>query len=192
MLPVCRQNRIAMLIGSTGLEKSDHAMIDEAAREIAVLQATNTSLGVAVLNRLIAQAANLLGDDYDIEILEAHHRQKKDAPSGTAMTLADTLLRATGRDDSALRFERHSSTEPRKAGEIGMQSLRMGDEVEAHTVYFATAGERLELTHRAHTRNTFTAGALRAAEWLSDKPAGRYAFADVLGLWPIIVRQENS
>src|SRR5688572_18484818 len=128
-LDTCRARGIAMLIGTTGLRDDDHAAINAASRDIAILQATNMSLGVAVLNKLVAQAAKILGDDYDIEVLEAHHRFKKDAPSGTAMSLAESILRATGKSKSDLVFDRHGDDVARRRGEIGMHALRIGDEI---------------------------------------------------------------
>jgi 4-hydroxy-tetrahydrodipicolinate reductase len=157
-------------------------MIDQAAREIAVLQAPNMSLGVAVLNRIAGEVARMLGDEYDIEIVEGHHRFKKDAPSGTAMGLAEAILNATGKARDVLLFDRHGDNVPRKRGQIGMHALRMGDEVGRHTAYFAALGERLELTHVATNRDTFVHGALRAAAWLANQKPGRYRIADVLGL----------
>jgi len=181
-LSACRKRKIAMLIGTTGLGPADHQLIDQAASDIPVLQASNMSLGVAVLNKLAAQAAQILGDDYDIEIVEAHHRFKKDAPSGTAMSLADAILNATHKTRDALTHDRHGDDVPRQRGEIGMHSLRIGDDVGRHTAYFAALGERLELTHVATNRDTFVHGALRAAKWLASQKPGRYTINDVLGL----------
>jgi 4-hydroxy-tetrahydrodipicolinate reductase len=181
-LKVCRDHKIAMLIGTTGLTDADHASIDQAARDIAVLQAPNMSLGVAVLFRIAGEVAKLLGDDYDTEIVEGHHRFKKDAPSGTAMGLAESILKATSKSKESLVFDRHGDEVTRKRGEIGMHSLRIGDEVGKHTAYFAALGERLELTHVATNRDTFVHGALRAATWLAQQKPGRYRIADVLGL----------
>jgi 4-hydroxy-tetrahydrodipicolinate reductase len=181
-LKVCRDRGIAMLIGTTGLSDADHASIDQAARDIAVLQSPNMSLGVAVLFRIAGQLAKMLGDEYDIEIVEAHHRFKKDAPSGTAMGLAEAILHATGKTRDALVFDRHGDDVVRGRGEIGMHALRVGDEVGRHTALFAALGERIELTHVATNRDTFVRGALRAATWLARQNSGRYRIADVLGL----------
>ncbi|MBC8105541.1 MAG: 4-hydroxy-tetrahydrodipicolinate reductase [Anaerolineae bacterium] len=181
-LKVCRDRRIAMLIGTTGLHQVDHAAIDRAAEDIPILQATNMSVGVAVLNKLVAQAAKMLGDDYDVEILESHHRFKKDAPSGTGMSLAESILSATGKTKEDLAFGRHGDDVPRRRGEIGIHSLRIGDETGRHVVHFASLGERLELGHVATNRDTFVHGALRAAEWLAKQKAGRYQIGDVLGM----------
>ncbi len=182
LIPVCRSRKIAMVIGTTGLQASDHQLIDEAARDVAILQAPNMSLGVNLLFKVAANMAKVLGDDYDIEITELHHRFKKDAPSGTAMGIADAILKSTGKTRDALVMDRHGDDCPRKRGEIGMQALRVGDEVGKHTVYFGALGERLELTHTATTRDTFVHGALKAAAWLSGRKPGRYTMADVLGL----------
>jgi 4-hydroxy-tetrahydrodipicolinate reductase len=181
-LKVCRDQKIAMLIGTTGLTDADHASIDQAASDIAVLQAPNMSMGVAVLFRIAGEVAKLLGDDYDMEIVESHHRFKKDAPSGTAMGLAEAILKATGKTKDALVFDRHGDDVIRKRGEIGMHALRIGDDAGKHTAYFAALGERLELTHVATNRDTFVQGALRAATWLASQKPGRYRIADVLGL----------
>jgi 4-hydroxy-tetrahydrodipicolinate reductase len=181
-LAACREKGVAMLIGTTGLQPSDHALIDEAARDIPVLQAPNMSLGVNVLFRIAAQVARLLGDDYDIEIVEGHHRFKKDAPSGTAMGLAEAILKSTGQASDALVYDRHGDEAVRRRGEIGMHALRIGDEVGRHTAYFATLGERLELTHVATSRDTFVHGALRCARWLAAQGAGRYSIDQMLGL----------
>jgi 4-hydroxy-tetrahydrodipicolinate reductase len=181
-LKTCSDREIAMVIGTTGLQEADHAAIDRAAERIPILQAPNMSLGVNVLFRIAAQVARMLGEEYDIEIIEAHHRFKKDAPSGTAMGLADAILKATGKKRDALLYDRHGEDVPRKPGQIGMHSLRMGDDVGRHTVNFAALGERLELTHVATNRDTFVHGALRAAKWLADRKPGRYGMADVLGI----------
>jgi 4-hydroxy-tetrahydrodipicolinate reductase len=143
----------------------------------------NTSTGVNVLLRLVAEAARALGPAYDIEIVEAHHRAKRDAPSGTALRLAEAAAEATGRDlEKTARYERHGDIGPRTAVEIGIQTVRGGDVVGDHTVYFLGMGERIELTHRASSRDTFAVGAVRAALWLAGRPAGLYDMRDVLGL----------
>lgn len=181
-LKTCRDRGIAMVIGTTGLQAGDLATIDQAAADIPVLQAPNMSLGVNLLFKVAAEVAKRLGDDYDIEIVEGHHRFKKDAPSGTAIGLADAILNATGKTRDALVYDRHGDDCVRRRGEIGMHALRVGDEVGRHTAYFAALGERLELTHVATNRDTFVHGALRAAEWLAGRKPGRYSIADVLGL----------
>ena len=180
-LAACRERRIPFVSGTTGLDAGDYDLLDQAAADIAVLHATNTSLGVAVLNKLAADAARMLGDDYDVEIVESHHRHKKDAPSGTADTLAKTLLAALNRHEADLQFGRHGMS-PRRPQSVGVHSLRLGDVVGEHAVHFAADGERLALTHAATSRDTFARGALRAARWIVARPPGRYAMSDVLGL----------
>lgn len=181
-LKTCSDRGIAMVIGTTGLQEPDHAAIDRASERIAILQAPNMSLGVNVLFRIAAQVASMLGQEYDIEITEAHHRFKKDAPSGTAMGLADAILGATGKKRDSLVYDRHGDDVTRKPGQIGMHALRVGDEVGRHTAYFAALGERLELTHVATNRDTFVHGALRAAKWIAGRKPGRYGMTDVLGI----------
>lgn len=181
-LKVCRDRGIAMVVGTTGLQDADHAAIDRAAEVIPILQAPNMSLGVNLMFKIVGQVAKMLGDDYDIEIVEGHHRFKKDAPSGTAMGIADAILKATGKSKDALAYDRHGDDVVRKRGDIGLHALRLGDEIGKHTAYFASLGERLEITHVATNRDTFAHGALRAATWLSTQKPGRYSIADVLGL----------
>ena len=181
-LKTCRDRGIALLIGTTGLQPTDQAAIDQAAADIPIIQAPNMSLGVNLLFKIAGEVAKMLGDDYDIEIIEGHHRFKKDAPSGTAMGIADAILKATGKVKDSLVFDRHGDHAERKRGDIGMHALRIGDEVGRHTAYFAALGERLELTHVATNRDTFVHGALRAAKWLANQKPGRYTIADVLGL----------
>ncbi len=179
---VCINNRIPLFTGTTGLGQTHEAVLSEAALDIAVLHATNTSVGVAVLNRVAAEMTRLLGGDYDIEIVEQHHRHKKDAPSGTAATLARRLLDATDRSPRDLKYGRHTESERRLQSSIGIHSLRMGDVIGTHTVHFAGEGERLEISHVATNRDTFVRGALRGAAWLAGKPARRYTIEDVLGI----------
>jgi 4-hydroxy-tetrahydrodipicolinate reductase len=181
-LKSCRDRGIAMVIGTTGLQEQDHAAIERAAGDVAVLQAPNMSLGVNVLFKIAGEVARMLGDDYDKEVVEGHHRFKKDAPSGTAMGLADAILKAMGKTRDSLIYDRHGDDVVRKRGDVGMHALRIGDEVGRHTAYFAALGERLELTHVATNRDTFAHGALRAAKWLAGQKPGRYAMADLLGL----------
>jgi 4-hydroxy-tetrahydrodipicolinate reductase len=179
----CRQKGCALVIGTTGLSDTDQQAIDAAAKTIAILQAPNMSLGVNLLIALAAQVARQLGDGYDIEIAETHHRFKKDAPSGTALALLDAVVTATGRNrDTDTVYGRHGIGPARPSAQIGVHALRMGDAVGEHTVYFAGLGERLELHHLATSRDVFVRGALRAAKWLAGKPAGRYHMTDVLGL----------
>ena len=180
-LHVCVSHRIPMVIGTTGLTKSDHHKINEAALVIPILQAANTSMGVAVLNLMAGKMAKLL-DDFDIEIVETHHRFKKDSPSGTAMALADRILEATGKTRSDLHIGRSETSEARETGKIAIHSLRVGDVTGTHSVHFGGDGERLEITHSATSRDVFAQGALRAAAWLAGRGAGRYRIEDVLGV----------
>jgi 4-hydroxy-tetrahydrodipicolinate reductase len=181
-LKICQEQKIAMVIGTTGLQPSDHALIDAAAKDIAVLQAGNMSLGVSVMCKIVGEVARMLGDAYDVEVVEGHHRFKKDAPSGTAEMIAASILDALKRDKTNLVHGRHGAECTRTPKEVGMHSLRMGDEVGLHTAYFGGLGERLEITHKATSRDTFVHGALKAAEWLAKQKPGRYTIGDVLGL----------
>ncbi|MFG0250205.1 MAG: 4-hydroxy-tetrahydrodipicolinate reductase [Phycisphaeraceae bacterium JB051] len=179
----CVAAKTALVIGTTGLTPEIHAKIDEAGKSIAILQAPNMSLGVNLLFALAVQVAKQLGDDYDIEITEAHHRFKRDAPSGTAMGIAESICKATGKDIvKDVVHGRHGDDVQRKRGEIGMHALRVGSEVGRHSAFFANLGEELELTHKAFSRDVFVHGALKAAKWLDGKEPGRYGMADVLGL----------
>lgn len=181
-LKVCRDRKIAMVIGTTGLLDADHAAIDQASRDTAILQAGNMSLGVTVMCKIVAEVAKMLGDDYDVEVMEAHHRFKKDAPSGTAEMIASSIMKALNRTKSDLQHGRHGGDCTRTQKEIGMHSLRLGDEVGLHTAYFGGLGERLEITHKASSRDTFVRGALRAAKWLKEQKPGRYTIGDMLGI----------
>jgi 4-hydroxy-tetrahydrodipicolinate reductase len=182
LLPVCVDRKIAMLIGTTGLTPADHELISKAAASIPILQATNTSLGVTVLLAVAAQVARQLGQAYDIEIVEAHHNQKKDAPSGTALSLAESICKATNRDPQKHLVHGRSGDAPRIPNTIGMHAVRMADVVGEHTIYYATPGERIEIKHVATNRDTFARGALRAAAFLAGKQPGRYTMNDVLGV----------
>ena len=179
---VCHRRRIAMLVGTTGLTSEDQATIDTCAHHIAILPATNTSLGVAVLNHVAATMTKMLGDEFDIEIVETHHKYKKDAPSGTARTLADHVLAARSLSSDALQHGRVGDDATRRTGSVGMHSLRLGDVVGEHVVHFGIEGERLSVSHQATSRDTFVKGALRAAAWLAGKGAGKYRIEDVLGI----------
>jgi 4-hydroxy-tetrahydrodipicolinate reductase len=173
----------ALVIGTTGLSADDRARITQAAAKVAIVLSPNMSVGVNVLLRLVADAARALGPDYDIEVLEAHHRAKRDAPSGTALRLAEALAEATGRDlAETARYERHGDIGPRPGREIGLQTIRGGDVVGDHTVFFLGLGERVEITHKASSRETFARGAVRAALWLAGRPPGLHDMRDVLGL----------
>ena len=181
-LELCRAQGVALVVGTTGLTDADHAAIDAVAKQIPILQAPNMSLGVNLLFTLAGQIAATLGDDYDIEITEAHHRFKQDAPSGTALGLAQAICDATGKDIQNDVSHGRSGAQPRRTGEIGMHALRLGDVVGRHTVSFATLGEEVQISHQASTRDVFVRGALRAAAWLAGRPKGRYHMKDVLGL----------
>ena len=172
-----------ILIGTTGLDAGHHQAIDAAAQKIAVLQAANTSLGVNLLTHLVREAATRLGEDWDIEIVEMHHRMKADAPSGTALLLGRAAAEGRGVDlDQVSDRGRDGITGPRARGAIGFAALRGGSVAGEHQVIFAAEGERIELGHRAESRAVFARGALRAALWLHDRPPSRYTMADVLGL----------
>ncbi len=172
-----------IVIGSTGLDAAGLAAVDAAALRIPLVYAANYSSGVTLLRRLAALTAAALDEDFDVEILEAHHRNKQDAPSGTALALGESV--ATGRGVSLAEqavYTREGITGARERGSIGFQTLRGGDIVGEHTVLFAGDGERVELTHRASSRETFARGALRAGRWLIGQAPGRYDMEDVLGL----------
>lgn len=173
---------IPMLIGTTGLQSEHHVAIQQAAKSIPVIQAPNTSLGINLLSDLVEQAAARLGPDWDIEILEMHHRHKVDAPSGTALMLGQSAAKGRGSTLQELsRFDRISEhPHAREAGTIGYASLRGGSVAGEHVVIFAGEGERLELGHRAESRMIFARGALAAARFLVGKPAGLYTMRDVI------------
>ena len=173
----------ALVVGTTGLGDGARGALDQAAKRVPVVYATNYSVGITVLRAVVAEAARALGPAYDIEIVEAHHRNKRDAPSGTALTLAEAVATATGRQlATAARYVRQGDVGPRTAGEIGLQTVRGGDVIGDHTVFFLGNGDRLEITHRATNRDTFAVGAVRAALWLAGRPAAMYDMRSVLGL----------
>lgn len=174
----------AMVIGTTGLSADELATLKETAdANFPCVQAPNMAVGVNVLFKLVEKAAAVLGDAYDVEIVEAHHRMKKDAPSGTALKLGEMAAGALGRDLSKVGvFERNGIIGERTDQEIGIQTIRAGDIVGEHTVYFAGAGERIEISHRAHSRDNFARGAALAAAWVAGRPNGVYTMFDVLGL----------
>jgi len=172
--------RRPLVIGTTGHSAGQRGMIENVARSVPVVLASNFSVGVNALFWLTRKATELLGPGFDLEIVEMHHRMKKDAPSGTAKTLAEILQKA--RKTDKVRHGREGDLGERDPSEIGIHSIRGGDAVGDHTVVFAGPGERLELTHRASSRDTFAKGALRAARWVVDRPPGLYSMQDVLGL----------
>jgi 4-hydroxy-tetrahydrodipicolinate reductase len=172
-----------MVIGSTGFSAEQVQKARELTRNIACVLAPNMSMGVNVLFKIVADVARMLGDGFDIEIVEAHHRFKKDAPSGTALKLAQVAAEALERDlDQVGVYARHGLIGERAQKEIGIQTVRAGDIVGEHTVTFGGMGERIELTHRAHSRENFARGALRAAAWVVSQPPGLYDMQNVLGI----------
>lgn len=177
----CRAHGVAFVSGTTGLDAVQRAAIGEAVREIPVLHAVNFSLGIAVLTRVLRDAAAAL-PDWDLEILEAHHARKGDAPSGTALALGRAAAAARGQDfESIAVLSREGQVGARVTGSIGFAAIRAGDIVGEHTAMLAAAGERLELSHRATDRSIFARGALTAAAWLAGKPSGTYSIDDVIG-----------
>lgn len=179
----CVENAIALVIGTTGLSKTQMEGVRNAAAKIPLLQATNMSVGMNILFSIIGKVAALAGPEYDVEIVEAHHRFKRDAPSGTALTLAENIAAATGRAfPDCLVHGRHGTDTLRSKGTIGMHAIRAGDITGEHAVMLSTTGETLTLSHSAHSRENFVRGALRAALWLSGRPPGLYSMQDVLGL----------
>lgn len=185
VIQACINARTALVLGTTGLAAQAEAALEDAAGVLPVLVAANTSIGVAVLRHLAAEATRLLGGTYDIEIVEMHHRHKVDAPSGTATMLAEAIADVRELDPKAAAVcGREGRVGPRSADEIGVMTLRGGEVIGDHTVHFAGAADRIELTHRALDRSLFARGAVHAAKWLveSRPNAGRYGMADVLGL----------
>jgi 4-hydroxy-tetrahydrodipicolinate reductase len=179
-LEACARARVAALICTTGLAADVYSRADELAREIPVLIAANTSLGVTLLAELVRQAAQVLPGEFDIEIVEAHHRHKKDAPSGTALALGRSAAAGRGQSlDDTARWARHGVA-PRQQGEIGFAVVRGGDIVGDHSVLFAGPAERLVLSHQATDRAIFARGAVAAASWLAGQPAGRYEMRDFI------------
>jgi 4-hydroxy-tetrahydrodipicolinate reductase len=182
-LELVAQNGARAVIGTTGFSAAQRAEIGELAKRAAIVLSPNMSVATNVAFKLLATMAKALGDDYDIEITEIHHRFKKDAPSGTALRMAEVVAEALGRDlDQVAVYGRQGLPGERTRPEIGILSLRSGDVVGEHTVSFGTLGERLELVHRAHNRDTYARGALRAARFIAARPPGLYSMADVLGL----------
>jgi len=180
---VCAESKKAIVIGTTGHSGKERAEIEKRKAKIPMVWASNFSTGVNTLFWLTRRAAEILGPEFDLEIVEIHHRLKKDAPSGTARSLAEILAKVRKLQlDSAVRHGRVGIVGGRTAGEIGIHSIRGGDVVGDHTVIFASAGERLELTHKASSRETFANGALRAALWVVKQKPGLYDMQDVLGL----------
>jgi 4-hydroxy-tetrahydrodipicolinate reductase len=179
----CLLSNCKMVIGTTGLNDKDQAKLKSAANEIAIVFAPNMSIGVNLCFKLLETASNVIGEDADVEIIEAHHRDKKDAPSGTAIRMGEIVAEMTDRNlkDCAV-YGREGTTDSRDKNSIGFETIRAGDIVGDHTVIFATAGERVEITHKATSRKTFASGAVRAAKWLVDKEKGLFDMQDVLNL----------
>jgi 4-hydroxy-tetrahydrodipicolinate reductase len=181
VLPLCVERRIPLVVATTGHTTQQKKDIEEAAHETALLMAPNMSLSVNILFHLVRKTAEMVrGKDFDIEIIERHHRFKKDAPSGTALHFARVIQEALG--EGEIKHGREGITGERPRHEIGMHALRVGDNVGEHTIVFSTLGETLELTHKGHTRDSYAKGALLAAKFLAGKPAGRYSMNDVLGI----------
>lgn len=182
-LEVCRQHGKAMVIGTTGLGDEQKASIKKAGKDIGIVFAPNMSVGVNLCLRLLELAARVMGDDADIEIIEAHHRHKVDAPSGTALRMGEVVAAALGRDlEEVAVYGREGQTGPRNPKTIGFETIRAGDVVGEHSVWFATEGERIEIVHKASSRMTFAKGAVRAAGWLVGQGKGLFDMQDVLGL----------
>jgi 4-hydroxy-tetrahydrodipicolinate reductase len=182
-LQVCRALGVAMVIGTTGFTEAQKAEIDAASKDIAIMMAPNMSVGVNVTLKLLEMAAKALSTGYDIEIIEAHHRHKVDAPSGTALKMGEVIAAALGRDlkDCAV-YAREGVTGERDPSSIGFATIRGGDIVGDHTVLFAGTGERIEISHKSSSRATYAQGSLRAVRFLADKKAGLFNMFDVLGL----------
>jgi 4-hydroxy-tetrahydrodipicolinate reductase len=182
-LSLCRDARCRSVIGTTGLGPAQREALSEAAIDIALVYAPNMSVGVNLCFKLLDMAAKVMGDDVDIEIIEAHHRHKVDAPSGTALRMGEIVAAALGRDlDEVAVYGRQGHTGPRERSTIGFETIRAGDTVGEHTVWFAADGERVEISHRASSRMTFARGAVRAAAWVAGKERGQFDMQDVLGL----------
>jgi len=182
-LQICKENKKHIIIGTTGFSDEQKTLIQQAAEETAVVFAPNMSVGVNLCLKLLEMAASVLTEDYDIEIIEAHHRHKVDAPSGTALRMGEVVADTLGRDlKECAVYGREGHTGARDPKSIGFETIRAGDVVGDHTVMFATEGERVEITHKASSRMTFAKGAMRAAQWLQNKDKGLYDMQDVLGL----------
>ena len=174
---------LAIVIGTTGLSSEQMERVKELSKGVRCVLAPNMSVGMNVMFRIVQEVAQVLGSEYDIEILEAHHHLKKDSPSGTAVRVGELIAKATGRDFGKVGvYGRKGMVGERTKEEIGMQVIRAGDIVGEHTVLFGGIGERLEITHRAHSRDNFARGAIRAALWVVNQPSGLYDMQDVLGL----------
>jgi len=179
----CSRNKKALVIGTTGFTSAQKKKLEKLIKKIPTVISPNMSVGINLLFELSKILADRLGKEFDVEIFESHHRNKVDAPSGTAIRLAESVAEGLGVNPARkVRYERHGEIGKRKEGEIGIQTIRGGDVVGDHTVMFLGEGERIELTHRAQSRENFSSGVLRAVKWLEGKPPGIYTMKDVLGL----------
>jgi len=177
----CVQHNTQCIIGTTGLSENDKFHIQQAAEQIAIVFAPNMSVGVNATLRLIEMAAKLLNSGFDVEVFEAHHRNKVDAPSGTALIMGETVAKAWNKDlNDIADWARHGETGVRETGNIGFSVVRGGDIIGDHTVYFCGEGERIEITHRSNSRSTYAQGSMRAVRFLADKSTGLYSMQDVL------------
>lgn len=182
-LGICLEHNKKMVIGTTGMDKKERSAIIGASKKIGIIAAPNMSVGVNLCFKLLEMAAQVMGEDADIEIIEAHHRHKKDAPSGTALRMGEVVANTLGRDlQKVAVYGREGQTGERDDKTIGFETIRAGDVVGEHSVWFATEGERVEIVHKASSRMTFGKGAARAAGWVSDKGPGLFDMQDVLGL----------
>lgn len=183
IVKLCAENKIGFVTGTTGMNDAEIAEVKSYADRIPLLIGSNMSIGVNLLFKFAAQIAKSLGEEYDIEIIEKHHRFKKDAPSGTALSIAQAIAKETHRDLAEVGvFGREGQTGERDRTEIGIHGVRAGDIVGEHTILYGAIGETIELTHRAHTRDTFASGAVKAGKWIAGKKPGIYTMYDVLGL----------
>jgi 4-hydroxy-tetrahydrodipicolinate reductase len=179
----CLKNNIALVLGTTGLNEKQRQKMKSASEKIPILYATNMSVGMNVLFALVGKIASMLGPDYDIEIIEQHHRFKKDAPSGTALTLAENICNQTGREfPGSITYGRSGKEAQRQKGTIGIHAVRAGDITGIHSVIFGALGETVTINHCANSRDTLVRGALRAATWIVGKEPGLYSIKDVLGI----------
>jgi 4-hydroxy-tetrahydrodipicolinate reductase len=182
-LKIVKEYKKSIVIGTTGFDNNQISLIQETSKEIPIVLSPNMSIGVNLLFKILKDVAKVLGDDYDVEIIEVHHRMKKDAPSGTAIKIAKVISEALGRNfDEVAVYARKGIIGERTKKEIGIQTVRAGDIVGEHTVIFGGLGERIEIVHKASSRDTFARGALKAVLWLYGKPAGLYDMGDVLGI----------
>ncbi|MEZ9680877.1 4-hydroxy-tetrahydrodipicolinate reductase [Vibrio splendidus] len=182
-IELCKHHGKKLIIGTTGFSEEEKQVIDAASKEMAIVMAPNYSVGVNLVFKLLEKAAKVMGDYCDVEIVEAHHRHKVDAPSGTAIGMGEAIAGAMGNDlNDVAVWSREGITGERTKDEIGFATIRAGDIIGEHTAMFADIGERVEITHKATDRMTFANGAIKAAVWLNDKPAGFYTMTDVLGL----------